>query len=157
MVEYDLRYRLMKNASEAEIYGWNFIQQKFQKGNVSAVIQEWSESILKNEILKECDAKPFYFSEGGLGTVRKIRNVSRIQENVMYDFNEIWFRSEGSPDGSLTWSTRELRLVGNVLKHVIENFLNGDNCVDFYLVVNDTLSSDEESSHYEGSDDDTGV
>lgn len=61
-------------------------------------------------------------------------------------------RAEDYCAQSSYWTERHVRRFGMAFCSALEEFLNADDVIDFYVVLDEVLSSDEESSHYEDSD-----
>ena len=143
MPDYELRFRLYKTCSESGRYGWHVLQHLFLRSGCKSVLEDWVSALEANQVGQPADLRVLPCLEGGIGSARSIRNVSRLQTDPAREYDEIWLRSENAADGSADWSVAELRQFGRELQQVLCNRL-GELCVDFYVVVTETLDSEDD-------------
>jgi hypothetical protein len=143
MPDYELRFRLFKTCSESGRYGWHVLQNLFVRSGCRPVLEEWARALEASKVGQPADLHVLPCLEGGIGSSRSIRNVSRLQTDPAREYDEIWLRSENAADGSADWAVAELRQFGRELQQVLCNRL-GELCVDFYVVVTETFDSDED-------------
>ena len=157
MPEFELRFRLHCDVGGEQRYGWEQLQTRMKTGYSERLLQIWADVLHQRGVGKKEDRVIFVCLEGGIGTKRKIRNATRIQSTPKNaDYGEILFRMEEGADPSGDWTHSQACLFGDALRVALEQYLgSADNIVDFYVVLNETLSSDEESSHYDESDGDS--
>ena len=143
MPDYELRFRLFRTCSDSARYGWHVLQNLFMRASCTAVLEEWLAAMQTGNVGMPDDLHLCRCVEGGIGLRRSLRNVSRLQNDPAREYDEIWLRSENASDGSLDWTVSELRQFGMAMQEVLCRRL-GELCVDFYVVVIETIDSEDE-------------
>tara|TARA_Y100000389_G_C17458906_1_gene520164 strand:+ start:625 stop:1113 length:489 start_codon:yes stop_codon:yes gene_type:complete len=155
MHDFELRFRLHCDASGEHIYGWEVLQNCMKTSCSSRLLEMFINKLIMEKIGNREDRVLFNCLEGGIGTTRKIRNITRkLNTTQNRDYSEVILRAESSEDKTRIWMESEVRKLACAMCAAINEFLGGEALVDSFIVLTDTLSSDEESSNYEDDESD---
>ena len=155
MHDFELRFRLHCDASGEHIYGWEVLQNCMKTSFSSRLLDIFTNKLEVERIGNREDRVLFHCLEGGIGTTRKIRNITRKLNTAQNrDYSEVILRTESSEDKTRIWTESEVRKLACAMCAAINEFLGGEALVDSFIVLTDTLSSDEESSNYEDDESD---
>ena len=150
MHDFELRFRLHCNTSGEHIYGWEVLQNCMKTSCSSRLLEIFINKLKVERIGTREDRVLFDCLEGGIGTTRKIRNITRKLNTAQNrDYSEVILRAESSEDKKHVWTESGVRKLECAMCAAMNEFLGGEALVDSFIVLTDTLSSDEESSNYE--------
>jgi len=153
MPEFELRFRLHCDISASKRGEWELLQSEMKRAFNPGLFLLWVKHLRQNKVGNAADLQEHPCLEGGIGSQRVLRNVTRrLTTAKNCDFSEILLRAEDDCAQSSYWTERHVRRFGLAFCSALGEYLSVEDAIDFYVVLDEVLSSDEESSHYEESD-----